>query len=370
MKVCFLIYDLGSGGAERTVAYLSNYAVTHETQVDIVVYGDSKTIYNIDEKVNIIKLDVNYAKTIKSKIKRVFNAFENYRNISKAFNNYVKTNNPDVIFCMLSDSILYALKAKKKVPIIGSERSNPYWTTSFIQKFKRKYLFNKLDGIVFQTQRAQDFYVKSVKNPIKVVIPNAVGNDLVYSTEYNPSNYQHKIGAVGSLRAQKDYPTMINAFKKFKQSHSDYVLEIFGDGKDKDNLIQLTKDLQLDDSVIFKGIHNDALKQISNHAFYVMSSISEGMPNALMEAMAIGMPCISTDCNNGPAELINNNENGILVPIQDVDALCNAMCKMADDRQFAEKCGQNAKMLKETNSVDTISKKYFEFIQNIINKRK
>ncbi len=370
MKICFLIYDLGSGGAERTVAYLSNYAVKNNREVDIVIYGDTKTIYNIDEKVNIVKLDVAYAKQTNSKIKKVFNAFNNLKNISVAFKNYVKTNKPDVIFCMLSDSILYALKSKKYAPVIGSERSNPYWTTSFIQKAKRKYLFNKLDGIVFQTKRAQDFYVKTVKKPTKVVIPNAVGNDLVYSIDYNSENFQHKIGAVGSLRAQKDYPTMIKAFEIFHRTHNDYVLEIFGDGKDKDKLKSLTKELGLENSVVFKGIHHDALKQISNHAFYVMSSISEGMPNALMEAMAIGMPCISTDCNNGPAELIKNNENGVLVPIQDVEALAEAMNKMADDREFALKCGNNAKKLKETNSIDEISKRYFEFVDEIIKKRK
>lgn len=370
MKMCFLVYGLGCGGAERTIAYLSNYAVAHNVDVDIVMYGQEKSCYELDKHVNICQLE-SYKKTSKtSKFVKLVNSFRNYLNIRKEFKLYIKENKPDVVFCMLSDSILYAFKGCKKTPIIGSERSNPYWMTSKIQKLKRKFVFNKTSGIIFQTERAKNFYDGKIKVPNVAIIPNAVGNELVYKLDYNPKIFEKKIGAVGSLRAQKDYPTMIKAFAIFLKNHPDYVLEIFGEGSDKQKLIDLTKELNIENSVKFMGVHSDALKQISNSACYVLSSISEGMPNALMEAMAIGVPCISTDCNNGPAELIENNVNGILVPIQDIDKLSDAMTKMVDDRKFANSCGENAKKLRETNSIEVIAKRYFDFVEQVVKEGK
>ena len=86
-----------------------------------------------------------------------------------------------------------------------------------------------------------------------------------------------------------------------------------------------------------------------------------------MEAMAIGMPCVSTDCNNGPAELIENEKNGLLVPIQAPQALADAICRMIENRKFALACGKEAAKILKTNSIDEISKRYFEFIGNIVN---
>ena len=105
------------------------------------------------------------------------------------------------------------------------------------------------------------------------------------------------------------------AFKKISIAHPELTLEIFGNGPDEDKLKLLASKLGILDKVSFMGVHKDAVLQVADSSCYVMSSFFEGMPNALMEAMAIGLPCVSTDCPNGPSELISNGENGLLVSV-------------------------------------------------------
>lgn len=371
MKICFLSYDLGGGGAERTISYLADYAVKQGHEVDVVVKVDVKS-YDMDERVNYIPLKYKKFKPGKFILKKAFNTVANFINTKMAFNKYVKENKPDLICCLLYGTSLYALSWRKKIPIVASERSNPKWIKSKFKKVVRKFIVKKVDGMIFQTERAKSFYTNNVASNARydsVVIANAVGNNFAYTVNYDHKNAKKKISAVGRLVKEKDYGTLLQAFSLFLQKHDDFILEIYGVGAEENNLKQIAKDLNLENKVEFKGFAKNALQQISDSMCYVMSSISEGMPNSLMEAMAIGMPCVSTDCDNGPSELIVNNESGIIVPIKDAKAMCEAITKMVEDRDFALKCGNNASKIKETNSIEEISKKYLEFFEKIAQKR-
>ena len=147
MKICFLNYDLGGGGAERTISYLADYAVKQGHEVDVVVKVDVKA-YEMDEKVNYIPLQYRKLKPGKFILKKMLNTIVNFLNTKKAFNKYVKENKPDVICCLLYGTSLYALKWGKKIPIIASERSNPKWITSRVKKVVRKYVVKKVDGMI------------------------------------------------------------------------------------------------------------------------------------------------------------------------------------------------------------------------------
>lgn len=358
IKICFLINSLGTGGAERTVTYLANDFTSKGYDIDIVIYGD-KGIYSLDPKINLFNI-------YQSKGKK--NLFSKGYSIVKRiieFRKYVKTNNPDVIFCMLYNSVIYTYFVNKVV--ISSERSNPMYASSFEKKIKNM-LFNKANGVIFQTERAKLFYSKKIQNK-SIVIPNAVGNMDAYGIDYEGER-RKTIVAIGSLKAEKDYKTLINAFSIVHSKHPDYKLEIYGEGLLKNELISLTDNLKLNNCVDFKGKQKDVLHQVKDASCYVLSSISEGMPNALMEAMAIGLPCVSTDCPNGPSELIIDGYNGLLVPIQDSILLSEAICKMIENQDFAEQCSLNAKKIKETNSINNISQRYLNFIEDIVKNKK
>ena len=135
----------------------------------------------------------------------------------------------------------------------------------------------------------------------------------------------------------------------------------------KEQLKQLAEEKGISGKVIFKGFCQNVHEQIRTAAFFVMTSDFEGMPNALVEAMALGMPCISTDCRcGGPRLLIRDGENGILFPTGDKLALVQAMCKLAEDPQFAAALGKEAETIRMQVDTQTITEQWLAYITEII----
>ncbi len=359
MKIVFLLSSLSSGGAERTVAYLSSYLAQKGEDVTILLL-QKEVFYTLHPDVKVKKLN----------IKGTYKTFiGKYTNIAQRFlktNGYLKKEKPDVVFCMLPNLAKFILKSHKKMgfKLITSERINPESSSEATRNLKIS-IFKESDGIVFQTKRAKDFYIEYIGDK-GTVIHNAVGNERVYKIE--PADIRkEKISAMGRLTSQKDYPTLIKAFNNVLKKHPAYTLEIFGNGPDKDKLVSFCDDLGIKDKVIFKGSCEDAIDQMSDSKMYVMSSLFEGMPNALMEAMAVGLPCVSTDCPNGPAELITNQENGLLVPISDVDSLTNAMLRFIEDDELSARCSVGARKILETHHIDVKAKEFADYINKIHN---
>ncbi len=361
MKITFLVAHLLSGGAERTVVYLSNYLAHNGYDVTVLSLTDD-IFYQPGPNVTVHSLRLNEKPT--SAMMRIQMALKRYKLVA----DFLKTHPADIVFCMLPDMAKYVLSLKRKLgfQMITSERINPESVKNKNVLHYKKKIYKKSDGIVFQTQRAMDFYEKDIRKK-GIVIHNAVGNPYVYEAP-ETTKRKPKISAMGRLTGQKDYETLIRAFQPIAEKYPAYTLEIYGTGPDENKLKTLTKELGLESQVHFCGVHKDAILKVADSACYVMSSKYEGMPNALMEAMAVGLPCISTDCPNGPAELIENGENGLLVPVGDVAALTDAMFIMIERKTFAEQCGQNAKRILETHSIEKNAKAYMNFILKIYDK--
>ena len=329
MKVCFLVETLANGGVERTVVYLSKYFVDHGIDTTILLISN-EVFYDIDKKVNLVSLG----------IPRTFNdnisIFEKYLRIVKRMTKvkkHILSGNFDVVFCMAPEAARYVLPfyKKGKFKLISSERNNPLFDNSRNKKIKKE-LFPKCDGIVFQTERAMNCFPEEIRKK-GIVIPNAVGNELAYIVTASEEK-SNKFSATGRLTKQKDYPTMLRAFALFSKKHSGYELEIFGAGEDKVMLEKLAGELGIGDQVKFRGVDKRALERISDAKAFLLSSIYEGIPNVLIEAMAIGMTCISTDCPFGPSEMIEDGKNGLLVPVGDEKAFADAMCRVVEDPDF------------------------------------
>ena len=356
MKMLFLVSHLKSGGSERTVAYLSSYMAQHGFDVTILSLSDD-IFYDINSNVKLITLGIESAAN--TTINKYVNAVKRKLK-TKA---YIKKSHPDVVFCMLPETAKYILNLHKKgdFSLITSERNNPAIIKDPKLIALKNKIFEQSDGIVFQTERAKEYYPQSIQSK-SIVIPNAVGNNLIYSVP-RIEKREKKISAIGRLDAQKDYSTLLHAFADVLKVHPDFRLEIFGEGPDAQKIAGLTKELDIEKSVCFKGVQKDAIVQAANSACFVLSSAFEGMPNALMEAMAVGLPCVSTDCPNGPSELIVDGKNGILVPVGDSDSLSAAILRMIEDTAFAESCGQVAKDILNTHSVLMIANQYAKYIK-------
>lgn len=360
MKILFLTYHLKSGGAERTTVYLAEYMAIQGHETTILTFSE-EMFYTPKAPVQVDTLHIpTEFSSVSERYKHMFLRWKSVRE-------YVKKYAPDVVVSLMPHNAKYILGLKRKMgfKLITSERINPAVVGKKGLKLRTK-VYQKSDGIVFQTQRAMDFYKENIRKK-GMVIHNAVGNSHVYEVPETIKR-KPKISAMGRLSDQKDYETLIRAFGPIAEKYPAYTLEIYGTGPDEEKLKVLTKELGLVKQVHFCGACEDAILKIADSACYVMSSKYEGMPNALMEAMAVGLPCVSTDCPNGPAELIENGENGLLVPVGDTNALTIAMFTMIERKMLANKYGHNAKRILETHSVEKNAKAYLNYILKIYNK--
>ena len=353
MKIVFLVSHLLGGGAERTVSYLSNY-IAKNKQDDVTILSLSgESFYQLCDKVNCVNL--NISSTNKNLFDRVYKICLRFIKVRKA----IKALQPDVVVCMLANTAKY-LPKNKKYKLVCSERSNPLIITDKKDVERRNKILRLSDGIIFQTERAKLCFPIDIQNK-GVVIPNAVGNPFV--NKVVPTTCKEKsITAMGRLHKAKDYPTLIKAFKIVGEKHPEFTLQIYGGGN-KTELENLAKELNVFDKVKFMGAKEDAILDISKSTCYVLSSIYEGMPNALMEAMAVGLPCVSTDCPFGPSELIVDGENGLLVPVGDETKLAAAITKIIEDSNLSKKLSDNARNILNTNNIEVISEKYYQFIK-------
>ena len=176
-----------------------------------------------------------------------------------------------------------------------------------------------------------------------------------------------EICAVGRLEnGQKAYDVMLDAFALFRETHPEHMLHIYGSGGSEAAIRTQAAALGLADSVILHGNLPHVIREIKDMGMFVMTSRYEGMPNALIEAMACGLPCVCTDCDFGPAELIRDGDNGLLVPVDDVTAIAAAMGRIADEPALAERLSQGALEIRHTHGRETICGQYRDYILSMI----
>jgi len=358
MNIVFVVYGMPSGGAERTISYLSKEFSKTE-KVSIFSFSN-EFFYEIDPRVNIIKCGITNDKVC------LFSRIINMIKRKKRFKSFIRNNKVDIVFLMMPDKISqYILKLRKKYNylFVTSERANPNFRDESAQK-RINNIFFKSDGIIFQTKEVTKYYPNEIINK-SIVIPNAVGNDIAYNISYEVEKREKVISAIGRLEEQKDYYTMIDSFYLLNKKYKDYILDIYGAGSMKSKISNYIKTKKLDNKVFIHDPQPDALKRIIKSTAYLLTSKFEGMPNTLLEAMAIGIPSISTNCPFGPSELIKHGENGFLVDVGDVESITKYMIMIIEDIELAKKISANSKCTLITNSMEKISNNYLDYIRYI-----
>jgi GalNAc-alpha-(1->4)-GalNAc-alpha-(1->3)-diNAcBac-PP-undecaprenol alpha-1,4-N-acetyl-D-galactosaminyltransferase len=215
----------------------------------------------------------------------------------------------------------------------------------------RRLLYPFARKIVFVSQGAADAYnwIRSVK---KAVILNAVEN---VPQELFGKDRRHEIVAVGRLVELKGYDLLIDAFAKISSRHLDWRLVIYGEGPFRPGLEKKIRLLGLKDKVSLPGPTRNVQAVLAEAGMFVLSSRYEGMPNALLEAMSVGAPCVSFDCPFGPNEVITHDQNGLLIPLGDVDRLADAMAYMIENPQERKRLGDNAQFINQRLSLEKIT---------------
>lgn len=356
-RIVIFIGSLTGGGAERVACNLANYLFLHDYDVEILTMSDVADNY-------IPNPGVKRSSLIKAEERknRIFDAILRYRRLGK----YMEQEKVDCYVVMLPITIAMMLlqKKKTKAKILVSERNNPESYSRFIQ-FVQKSLCKKADGYVFQTEEAMTWYNKNLKNTKTIVIPNAINPDFLRAP-YMGERKKTIVG-IGRLKAQKNFPLLIHAFQRISADFPEYDLVIYGEGEKRKDLENLVIELNLLGRVSFLGSISNIAETMEDKSLFVLSSNFEGMPNALIEAMALGLPCISTDCPcGGPRYLIKDGENGVLVPVGDVDAMANAMKKLLENEDIRTTTGNNARAIQTRLSPEKIYGQWESFIRYVV----
>ncbi len=355
--IFFITNALSGGGAERVMSNLANYLTNKGYTIKFILLNGDTVVYPLDSSVEIIvRTDKNGRDTLAQ---------------IKFIRQYMKQNKDALFVSFFTHQNIYTILASIgiRARVLVSERNDP--NNSFAPNLKkimdplRKILYKNhhCKKVIFQTSGAADYFSKKIKNK-GLVIPNPL------KKEHIPAYYgdrKNTVVAVGRLNSQKNYPLLLKAFNKFSQHHPQYKLEIYGDGVLRPKMEDFINRNDLADKVELCGFCQNVHERIIDAGMYVMSSDFEGLSNALIEAMALGLPVISTDHPPGGArEYITDYDNGILTPVGDIDALADAMCYVAEHPDKAKEMAKNAAAVRDKLSFDDICKKWQAVFDSIL----
>lgn len=368
MKITLFIPNLIGCGAERVMVNLANYLQSSGNDVTMLNYRYCESPYELDSSIKRRFLYKNkpkenfFGKCWQYFFTGSYHRFHEKRRLSK-LKRFVKSQSTDCYLVMLEQSTIDLLKLRKYIscPIIVSERNYP---ENYREEIKAQLfeLARFADGFVFQTEAARGCYGDNVKS--STIIPNAVNKDFINLTPFSGDRRKAIIN-IGRLEDQKNQALLIEAFAA--ADLKDYTLEIYGDGPLKTDLQNLITDLGLKEKVFLKGHVPNVKEYIADASIFVLSSDYEGIPNVLLEAMALGLPSITTDFSGGGAHiLIKDGENGLIVPKGDAMQLSSAIKTLAGDKTLADRFRDNSLEKIRRFYPENIYPKWEEFIKNII----
>ena len=362
MRILICEAQFSAGGAERVVCNLATHLSKKHT-VRVLSLTRSEIAYEMPKEVTFDFIDAQVYQS-NGKLSKIYNKLK--KNICRLFrlNKQIKSFKPDIILSFLPEPCFFTLFLKKKnVPVIISVRNDPkieYSSKGY--HILMKWLYPKADGVVFQTEEAKDYFENIINCPVKV-IPNPINPEFIRKPA---SKRQKNIVSVGRLTAQKNQKMLIESFAKLSPEFKEYTLTIYGEGELRESLLKEIHERHLENRVFLPGVEKDIKNKIYDASLFVLTSDYEGMPNALMEAMALGLPVISTDCPcGGPAFLIKNNMSGILVNVNDVKKLTKSIEKVLSDPAFSKKISLNASKIAQTLSPEKINKEWEGFIEQM-----
>ncbi len=360
MKIVFVGMTMGKGGAERVISTLCNRWKRTEDELCIVTCLDGDSSYPLREGVTHQSLIPASDYYTLGKKKTLGPIIRRYREAMKELK-------PDLIITFLTEPCIVAALSKRhvKAKVIGSERSNPYYQyRSRLMKTAVNWAYGKLDGFVFQTKGAKAFFGKKVQKK-SVVIGNPVNESVsaLQATRRNPT----ELVAVGRFTPEKNYPMLIEAMERVVAAGQRPMLHIYGRVEEKLGIGALIAEKNLENYVVFEGERDDVHQKIRDAGLFLLPSKSEGQPNALMEAMAMGMAVVATDCpSGGPAELIRNGVNGLLVENENAQAFAEAILRLLTHPEEAESMGKQARKTMEAYTVDAICDRWSQYIEDVL----
>lgn len=365
-KIMFHHNCLEQGGAERVISNLANrFCDTDDIIVATEWQGENE--FELDSRVRRIHVGLSEQDDNKGRIAKFFIRWINLRKL-------VKTEKPDVLIGFTRTPIVRVLMAGLgvNVPVIIAVRADPWYVYNGRgTRIAIKLLFPRADGAVFQTDMQRSYFPKYIHNKSKIIL-NPINDKYFCDTTDIPK--EKLVISTGRLVDFKNQAMLLRAFIKIHDEFLDYSLELFGDDSQdgtKEILEKIIADNNAGSYIKLMGGSNQLEKEIPRAEIFAYSSNSEGMPNSLLEAMALGMPVVATDCpSGGPATIIENGVNGLLTTVGDEEEFAEAMRRLLKDKELAKELGKNALKIREIANGDAIVKSWRDYIETVIESRK
>ena len=345
-KLIVSIATLGSGGAERVLSILSKYFTDEYDSVIYLLWLHHPVFYKYDKRVKIV--DISQESGSNNLIRKML-----------WFRSYVKKEDPTLVLSFLWPWSMKVIISLLFTPfrIVVAERQDPHIVKGgILMRIFREMLYRMTSGIVVQTEVNSKYYkgdVRVIYNPVSLP-----GDKVGLALKVKKENV---VVSVGRLIPQKNQALLIKAFGLFHQTHPNYKLIIYGEGDLKEQLNKLAIELGIDNSVEFPGNVNDVYSHLLSAKLFVLSSNYEGMPNALLEALCLGLPCISTRVS-GASELIDDGYSGILVDKENVGQMSEAMKNILDHETMAYDMGREAAKVFEKTKPHAICRQWIDYI--------
>lgn len=359
--IAFYIGSLRKGGAERVFVNLADYFAKQGYRVTMVTQYERENEYELPAGVTRVLSDL----TAKEERGRIYNLFARFWKLRRIF----KEIRADLVLSTIGKNNFMALLANAFLPtrVVVSVVADPkeeYPGTGM--RLLARGLFPFADGIVMQTTEAVAFFSARIQKK-SVILKNSLHPDFV-RPRYTGVR-QQDIVSVGRMDENKNQRMAMEAFAQIAEQFPDSRLILYGNGPLYAQLAKKAGQLGLADRILLPGAVTDVADRIEKAYAFVLTSFTEGMPNTLIEAMALGLPCISTDCPcGGPRDLITDGENGFLVPVDDAAALAERLRWLLEDPARAERMGKAAAALQEDYRPEKVNREWEHYFLQCLKK--
>lgn len=355
-RIIFVTISMTGGGTERVIATLSNYLAGAGYEVTILQIAESTVAYELDSRIKLVQVGQTSGGSIKKRLERVSNMRRIFKEQKPA--NIIAMGTVCSIFTGIA-----ALGIRGNF-LAFSERNRPdrinkkpykWWS-----RMLRNMIYRKADALVLQTEASKNYFPKGIVKK-SCVIGNPVSSAI---PEPFDGIREKKIVSAGRLTDDKNYHLLLDAFKVFNEAYPDYKLEIYGKGEMEGELKEYIKEIGIAENARIMPFASDLHERIKSAKMFISSSDTEGISNSIMEALALGIPVIATDCPiGGTAMMIEDGISGFLVPVKDRDAMVEKMKMIAEDDSLAGRLSLEGRKIRDTWSEKEICDRWFEIMK-------